>query len=194
MTTAVVLLAAGASSRMGRPKMFLTYQGKTLLHHAVDEAAALHTPVFVVTGEYFTAVKEALPQNDVHVLYNKDWPEGMASSIRTGVAGIEEAGYEPDAIIIMVCDQPFISADLLRQMIAIKTTSGKGMVGCAYNETIGTPVLFDRKYVGDLLKLSGQQGAKKLLQAFPEDVAVVPFPLGSVDIDTPGDYERLGEF
>ena len=191
MTTAVLLLAAGASSRMGHPKMFLLYRGKSLLQHIVDEAAIISLPVFIVTGEHHAAVKDALPSNIVHLIYNEHWQDGMGASIRAGVEGIVQSGTDPDAIIIVVCDQPFISADLLQLLVTTKISSGKGMVGCAYNDTIGTPVLFDKQYFPALLQLGGQQGAKKLLQQFPEDVAVVPFPLGSIDIDTPEDYERL---
>lgn len=191
MTTAVLLLAAGASSRMGKPKMFLTYQGKTLLQHTVEVAAVINHPVFVVTGEHTQAIATSLQSYNVQLIHNEQWQEGMGSSIAAGVTGIVQAGYDPDVIIIAVCDQPFITADLLQQMIAVNKQSGKGMVGCAYSDTIGTPVLFDKKYRTALQGFSGQQGAKRLLQQFPDDVAVVPFPLGSIDIDTPEDYERL---
>jgi molybdenum cofactor cytidylyltransferase len=191
MITAVLLLAAGASTRMGHPKMLLSYQGKTLLQHIVDEAAILSHPVFVVTGAYHEAIQENLSPRNIRLLHNEHWQEGMGSSVCTGVKGIVQSGPEPGAIIIVVCDQPFITAGLLEQLAVTKTTSGKGMVACAYDDTIGSPVLFDKKYFPALQQLNGQQGAKKLLQQFPEDVAIVPFPQGSFDIDTPEDYERL---
>lgn len=191
MTTAVLLLAAGASSRMGQPKMFLIWRGKTFLEHTVLAATSISTPVFVVTGEHTSAIATALQHNEVQLIPNEQWQEGMGTSISTGVAGIAQAGFAPDALIIVVCDQPFITAGLLQEMIAEKESSGKGMVGCSYDNTIGTPVLFDKTYFPALQQLHGQQGAKRLLQQFPGEVATVPFPLGNMDIDTPEDYERL---
>jgi molybdenum cofactor cytidylyltransferase len=191
MTTAVLLLAAGASSRMGQPKMFLTWQGKTFLEHTVSAAASISTPVFVVTGEHTHAIATALQHHEVQLIPNEQWQEGMGTSVAAGVAGIVQAGFIPDTLIIAVCDQPFITAELLQQMIAEKERSGKGIVGCSYDNTIGTPVIFDKKYFAALQQLNGQQGAKRLLQQSPGDVATVPFPLGSIDIDTPEDYERL---
>ena len=191
MTTAVLLLAAGASARMGQPKMFLTWQGETLLQHAVSAAATVSTPVFVVTGQHTSTIATALHNSAVQLIPNDQWQEGMGTSVAAGVTGIIQAGHMPDAIIIVVCDQPFITAELLQQMMAAKESSGKGIVGCSYDNTIGTPVLFDKKYFPALQQLNGQQGAKRLLQQFPDDVATVPFPLGNIDIDTPEDYERL---
>lgn len=191
MITAVLLLAAGASSRMGQPKMFLTWQGETLLQHAVSAAASISTPVFVVTGEHTDKIASILQHTAVQLIHNPQWQEGMGTSVAAGVAGILQAGYSPDNLIIVVCDQPFITAGLLHQMIEAKVSSGKGIVGCSYDNTIGTPVLFDKKYFSALQGLNGQQGAKRLLQQYAENVTTVPFSEGSIDIDTPEDYERL---
>jgi molybdenum cofactor cytidylyltransferase len=191
MTTAVLLLAAGASSRMGQPKMFLTWQGETLLQHAVSAAANISSPVFVVTGEHTDQIASTLRQAAVALIPNPKWLEGIGTSVAAGITGILQAGYLPDQIIIVVCDQPFISAGLLQQLIDRKASSGKGIVGCSYDNTIGTPVLFDQQYFPALQGLNGQQGAKRLLQQYPEDVDTLPFPQGSFDIDTPEDYERL---
>lgn len=192
MSTTLLLLAAGASTRMGLPKMFLYYKGKTLLHHITGEALAItQIPVFVVTGDHTAAVREILRESPVSVLHNPHWQEGMGGSIRTGIQGILDAGPVPDAVLITVCDQPFINSLLLQQLMDAKTDTGKGIVACTYDETIGTPVLFDKKYYEALLQLNGQQGAKRILQQFPDDVTTIPFPMGGVDIDTPEDYDRL---
>ncbi|AXY72488.1 nucleotidyltransferase family protein [Paraflavitalea soli] len=191
MTTAVLLLAAGASSRMGQPKMFLTYQGKTLLQHTVEVAAGISHPVFVVAGEQYQAMETALAGFPVQLIHHEQWQQGIGSSIAAGIHGILRAGYTPDAVIITVCDQPFLHTELLQEMIMVQALSGKGMVACAYSDTLGTPVLFRKQYQAALQKLNGQQGAKRLLQQFPDDVATVLFSQGSIDIDTPEDYERL---
>lgn len=191
MTTAVLLLAAGASSRMGQPKMFLPYQGKTLLQHTVEAAAGISHPVFVVAGEHYTAMRASLAAFPVQLIHHEQWQQGIGSSIAAGIGGILRAGFAPDAVIITVCDQPFLHTALLQEMIMVQALSGKGMVACAYSDTLGTPVLFGKGYLAALQDLNGQQGAKRLLKQFPQDVATVLFPEGSIDIDTPEDYEQL---
>jgi molybdenum cofactor cytidylyltransferase len=192
MHTSLLLLAAGASSRLGLPKMFLYYKGKTLLHHITDAAMdVVPSPLFVVAGEHTQAIRNILQGHTAMVLHNDHWQEGMGGSIRTGIQGILDAGYAPESVLITVCDQPFITPDLLNALITAKTETGKGIIACSYDETIGTPVLFDKQYYPNLLELNGQHGAKKILQQFPDDVTTVPFPQGGVDIDTPEDYERL---
>lgn len=191
MTTAALLLAAGASSRMGQPKMFLTYEGKTLLQHTAAVAAGISHPVFVVAGEHYAAMKTSLAAFPVHLIHHEQWQLGIGSSIAAGIGGILRAGYRPDAVIITVCDQPFLHTELLQEMVMVQALSGKGIVACAYSDTLGTPVLFASKYLPALQDLNGQQGAKRLLQQFPQDVATVLFPEGSIDIDTPEDYEQL---
>jgi len=89
----------------------------------------------------------------------------------------------------MLCDQPFVDASLLNQLVQKKSL--KGIIASTYNGIIGAPVLFDVAYFDELLLLKGQEGAKKLLTKYPEDIDTVAFPLGSIDIDTMEDYERL---
>jgi molybdenum cofactor cytidylyltransferase len=91
----------------------------------------------------------------------------------------------------MVCDQPFASASLLNDLIAAHEETLKGIIASGYNNTLGTPVLFNKKYFDDLLKLQGAEGAKKIIMKYADDVATVPFPMGAVDIDTIEDYDSL---
>lgn len=198
MKICFLLLCAGPSSRMGEPKMLLPYRGKTLLTHIAEEAeAAFPDAVYVVTGSERWSIEttllaaNAFKESPVHILHNQSWGEGMASSIRRGIRGISDNGVMPDAVMIGVCDQPFVSTALLQQMVNIKTSGGKGIVGCAYDGTIGTPVLFDKKYFDELVLLQGTHGARKLLQKYAADVATVEFPQGGIDIDTPDDYKKI---
>jgi molybdenum cofactor cytidylyltransferase len=198
MKICFVLLCAGSSSRMGEPKMLLPYRGKTLLTHIAEEAeAAFPDAVYVVTGSERWSIEttllaaNAFKKSPFHILHNQSWGEGMASSIRRGIRGICANGVLPDAVMIGVCDQPFVSTALLLQMVNVKTSGGKGIVGCAYDGVIGTPVLFDKKYFDELLLLQGAYGARKLLQKHAADVATVEFPQGGIDIDTPDDYKKI---
>jgi molybdenum cofactor cytidylyltransferase len=189
--TGIIILAAGNSSRLGRPKQLLPYQGKTLLSHVVTEALAHLRPVVVVTGAYQAEIRDSLKGQPVNIVYNPHWETGMVSGI---VAGLAEAlTIDPDlrAMIVAVCDQPYISAELFRSLVEKRAVSGKGLIASLYSETRGTPVLFDYRYFKELSVLSGNAGAKQLLKRYPDDVETVPFPNGGIDIDTEEDVKLL---
>ena len=190
--TVFLLLAAGNSSRMGKPKMLLPFNGKTLLQHSIDEIKKISDQkLLVITGCYHSLLKEQLQQQQILFFQNDHWQEGMASSIGAGMKYILQ--YFPGAAnaLILVCDQPFISAGLFQEMITKKAELAKGIIACKYNDTTGVPVLFDKKYFARLAILKGDVGAKKLVQQFVEDTAVIDFPEGATDIDTPEDYEKF---
>ena len=190
--TGVIILAAGNSSRLGRPKQLLPYRGKTLLTHTTTEAlnAGLH-PVVVVTGAFQEEVSDSLHGQSVDIIFNPAWEEGMASGIVAGLSNLLSLHPDVDAVIITVCDQPFISSALLLQLVGTFDMSGKGIVACTYADSVGTPVLFGRSYFEQLLALTGSEGAKKLLKQYPDDFAVIDFPDGDIDIDTKEDARKL---
>lgn len=186
--TGAIILAAGESNRLGRPKQNLQFNGQTLLQHAVDSAQQSECkPVIVVLGANDNAIT---PPGGVTVLYNKDWKEGMASSIRTAINGINN-DLSVDKVIIMLCDQPFVSTALLNSLIDKQIETGKPIVASTYNDIIGVPALFDRTFFAELLLLKGHEGAKKILITHANEIATIPFEKGSIDIDTPDDYEQL---
>lgn len=190
--TGIIILAAGASTRMGAPKQQLIYQGKTLLQHAIQTALSSGcTPVIVVLGAHAMIISPEVPKELVTMIENKDWEEGMSSSIRTGISALQEKAPLATGVILMVCDQPHVSVEHLQQLMQQKLDTGKGIVASYYKNTMGVPVLFDKLFFPGLLALKGQEGAKKLLLQFEQEVAAVPFPLGEVDVDTREDYERL---
>jgi len=190
--TGIIILAAGNSSRLGRPKQLLPYQRKTLLSHVIAEslAASLH-PVVVVTGAYHAEIQDSLPGQPAHLVYNAHWQTGMASGIVAGLNKILAVDPHSRTLIIAVCDQPYISAELFQALVDTHTISGKGLIACAYSETTGTPVLFDHRYFKELSTLAGDAGAKQLLKRYPADRMTIPFPQGSIDIDTEEDFQRL---
>jgi molybdenum cofactor cytidylyltransferase len=191
--TDIVILAAGASSRLGRPKQLLPWQGKTLLQHAVQTAMAITTQPVVVTGSNADQLVAGLNHTQVHVVFNPDWEQGIASSIRCGLQALLDRTPMPDQVIFMVCDQPFVSAGLLLELINERQESQKSIVASAYGGTLGIPALFDKSLFPQLLDLQGDMGAKKLIQGFPERVSSVNFPKGEIDIDTVSEYEKLTE-
>jgi molybdenum cofactor cytidylyltransferase len=192
--TALIILAAGSSSRLGQPKQKLFYRGKSLLRHAVEEGMASDcSDVVVVLGSNEESVRAEIDQKDVRVVVNKGWEKGMSSSIKCGINALIKSNPDISQAIVMLCDQPFVDTQILNKLIAEKQLSGKAIAACTYDNTLGTPVLFDRIFFHQLLSLEGQQGAKKLVFNNQDQVVPVPFPFGKIDIDTIEDYEKLRE-
>lgn len=188
----ILILAAGNSTRMGQPKQLLAYQDSTLLLHAVDESTQLaESAVTVVTGASKGSVEEQLAGRDIRIVYNPDWETGMGSSIRAGITDFLETYSSIEAIMITVCDQPFLTRDILLSLIDGYLETDKGIIASAYEDTIGTPVLFSARYFIELMNLQGQEGAKKIIREHIDDVATKPFPRGGIDIDTQEDYRKL---
>ncbi|KAA9036517.1 nucleotidyltransferase family protein [Ginsengibacter hankyongi] len=189
---AIVVLAAGRSSRLGSPKQLLNYQGKSLLQHAVE--VALETtmrPVIVVTGYDKYVVKKELEGMNVEVVENERWKEGMSLSLHSGVAAAEKISADVDGIIFMVCDQPHINKSLLESLLSKQQKKAMPIVASSYNNTLGTPALFHKSFFNELMELRGDAGAGKLIKQHKDLVATVAFPKGIVDIDTKKDYEDL---
>ena len=189
---AIVILAAGASSRLGSPKQLLEYNGKTLLQHAVDTALASGCPkVMVVLGARADIFKPGLENQPIEILENNNWQEGMASSIRYALQHITIAGFQPESIIFMVCDQPYVTSSLLMSLVEKGVETGLPIIASGYGGKAGTPALFHKSMFSQLMELKGDKGARSLLAAQPQKVAIVPFPKGVTDIDTVADYELL---
>lgn len=189
--TDIVILAAGASTRLGRPKQLLPLQGKTLLQHAVQSALAITTQPVVVTGANADQLVAGLNNNQVQVVFNPEWQQGIASSIHCGLQALLNRTPAPDQVIFMVCDQPFVTAELLLELVNERQNTHKPMVASAYGGTLGIPALFDKSMFAQLLDLQGDTGAKKLIMEHPDDVAAVNFPEGDIDVDTEQEYEEV---
>ena len=188
--TDIIILAAGASTRLGRPKQLLPWQGKTLLQHAVETALTITTQPVVVTGCNADQLAAGVDHTQVHLVFNPEWEQGIASSIRCGLQALLNRTPPPDQVIFMVCDQPFVSPGLLLDLINERQKSHRSIIASSYAGTLGIPALFDKTHFAQLLDLQGDTGAKKLIQK-DRDVAFVDFPKGEIDIDTVGEYEKL---
>lgn len=193
--TGVIILAAGPSSRLGEPKQKIIFKRKTLLQRAVD--TTLHSagrPVIIILGANFEEIQGDIENKDIFVYYNSQWEEGMASSIRLGIEVLQKTEPIVSDVILLLCDQPYADTTLLNDMINKKAITGKEIIACSYNNTLGVPALFHKKFFTELLSLEGQEGAKKVIMEHKESVAEIPFPLGGFDIDTMDDYKALIEF
>jgi molybdenum cofactor cytidylyltransferase len=189
--TGLIILAAGSSSRLGQPKQNLVYKHQTLLQRAIETAdASICHPIVVVLGGNAGLIEPTLADITVNIVHNTDWQEGMASSIRLGIAELKNKEPNLRSIVLMLCDQPFVDTCLLNLLVLSKTKDG--IVACSYkDDLIGVPALFDAVYIPELLALQGQEGAKKLLVKYARIITEIPFPQGLIDIDTHEDFEKL---
>ncbi len=187
----LILLAAGESSRLGTPKQLLMYKGTNLIQHTIDMTLTLGMDTFIVLGAYGEKIQKQVNTYDAKIVENEEWNEGLASSIRKGLEGVLSSNPDTEAVILLLCDQPFLSAEILRQILEKYQETGLPIVHCHYGEASGPPTLFHRSIFPYLLELKGGQGAKKVVDMFPDQVAFIDFPQGSLDIDTPEDYQQL---
>ncbi len=186
----IAILAAGTSKRLGQPKQLLPWKEKILLQHTLDEAENLGVPVLLILGAFYKEIEDAIvvgPQT--RVLFNENWPEGMASSVRMAV---EQVSAETEYLLFCVCDQPFLNTAILQQLIQQQQLTQQPIVGAMYkNGATGVPMLLHRSFFSELLTLSGDVGAKKIAAQHPDKMATFDFPLGHLDVDTLDDYAQL---
>ena len=188
------MLAAGSSDRLGEPKQLLTYKGRSFLKNMIAAAReAQLDPIVVVLGSHAPAIANTIEDEAVQVVENKEWKEGIASSIRYGIGELEKMSPAVDAAILMVCDQPHLTSNVLKDIRLAQQESGKPVVAAYYNGIAGTPTLFHKSLFPDLLLLTGDRGARKFLREHADLMTTVSFPLGIVDIDTKDHYEKLKE-
>lgn len=186
--TGIILMAAGESRRLGRPKQLLDHAGTPLLARAADTALATGIrPVIVVLGAGADEIAPRIFREDSTIVRNEDWREGMAASLRTGLQALLDRAPDTEAAILMVCDQPFVTAGLLLQLLQRHRETGLPAIASTYAGRMGTPALFHRSLFGELLRLQGDTGARRWLTEHPESVATLPFEKGALDIDTPED-------
>lgn len=186
---ALVLLAAGASTRMGSPKQLLPYEGRPLIRHAAEVALASKCePVVIVLGSHVEEIRAALGDLDVVVVENTEWQTGMGSSIRAGISGAEILGCA--GAILALADQPRVTAEIYNHLIAEHDETGRPIIASEYSETVGVPVLFARAFFPDLKSLPANQGCNGVILAHLEQSILVACPEAELDLDTPDDYEK----
>jgi molybdenum cofactor cytidylyltransferase len=175
---AAIVLAAGGSTRLGQPKQLATLGKETLLERAVRTALeAGCKPVVVVLGAEANTIRERCHLQDAVMVVNTQWAEGMASSIRAGIAAVEVA----DGAIVMTCDQPAVTAQHLRALIA----SGE-VTASSYAGRRGVPAYFPTELFPALRSLTGDSGAREILR----HAAAVELENGELDVDSGEELAR----
>lgn len=188
-TIAIIILAAGESTRMGLPKQLLPMRGKNLLRHTIDQATRSKAQdVYVVLGSRSERIQKKLGQGSFQIVMNPEWSIGMSSSIRAGISALKNA---VDGAIISLSDQPFVSSQVFDSLIDTFASSEKSIVACDFGGSFGPPVLFSSKHFARLSALKGDAGAKSLVTENREEVEHISFSSGSVDLDTPEDYKQF---
>jgi molybdenum cofactor cytidylyltransferase len=193
MSIAVLLLAAGSSSRLGQPKQLLQYEGKTLLRRAAETAvaAAAGAPVVVVTGALHELLLPELVGLPILAVRCAGWAQGMGASLKTGLIALESLCNAWSALVIMLCDQPHVTAAVIEQLAAAYEHTGQPIVAAEYGAVRGVPVLFGPEVLPLLQEIPDAAGAAQLLKQHPQLVATVPFAAGAIDVDTPQQYAEL---
>ena len=192
MDTAVLILAAGTSRRMGSIKQLLPWKSSNLLTHTVQQAIGLDTAAtFVVLGAHYETIKTQIVNLPVNILYHKNWNEGMGTSLTYGLSVIAQSDINYKSVLILLCDQPLIDTLYLKQLLKTEEDHPEKIIASFYKEGYGVPVIFPKKYFKDLLKLNGDKGAKKIILKFQKEVITINGQDQCIDVDTPKSYKAL---
>jgi molybdenum cofactor cytidylyltransferase len=185
-----VVLAAGLSRRMGQAKLLMLVDGRAIVRHAVETVLAGGVDsVWVVTGPDVEPIQAALAGLDVQITVNPAPEEGQAGSVRVGIAALPPS---VDAVLIALGDQPSLAPSIIPALLAARRTSPKLIVAPRYRDGQGNPVVFKRQIFPELLRLTGDQGARSIIQKEPARVEWVELDLPMPpDVDTPDDYEKI---
>lgn len=185
--SAIVILAAGNSSRLGSPKQLLEINGEKLLTHVVTQACnSKADDVYVVLGSGADLLSSLITTNEVKVIINEDWIKGMGNSIKKGIGEIQKQGIY-DAVIVSVSDQPFLTSNVFNQLLA--QTGDQEIIASAYSDgNFGPPTLFRKSIFSQLLKIADSAGAKSVIKNYSGEFGLIRFEKGDIDLDTKENY------
>jgi len=190
--TAILIMAAGAATRMKTPKQLLPWGTNTLVENAIIEAQnSLADSVQLVLGANAVLIKKQIFENDLNFLENPHWNLGLGNSIAFGVREVLKKEVDLTSILIMLADQPLINSDYLNKLMKASCHHKKGIIASLYGEKMGVPALFSKDYFPALSQLTGEHGAKYILNNNIKDICSIECKNLITDIDTPEDYQRL---
>lgn len=194
---AAVIPAAGASTRLGQPKQLLRIDGhESLLRRtarlAVEAGCA---PVLAVLGYEAEKMAPELTRLPVEIVVNANWREGMGASLRAGMEAVLRIDPLPDSVLVLVCDQPRLTADHLRTLLARHHaafgTVHSAITASVYAGRAGVPAIFSSDWFSELARSSADRGARDLIQAQAAGVQRIPWPEGELDLDRPEDLAAI---
>jgi molybdenum cofactor cytidylyltransferase len=185
-----IVLAAGLSRRMGQSKVLMKVGGRAIIRYVVESVLAGGVDsVWVVTGPDVAPIEAGLAGLEVQIAVNPAPEAGQAGSVRAGIAALPPS---VDAALIALGDQPLLAPSIIPALLAARRTSPKLIVAPRYRDGQGNPVVFKREIFPELLRLTGDQGARPIIQKEPARVEWVELDLPMPpDVDTPDDYEKI---
>jgi len=193
MKTGALLLAAGGSTRLGQAKQLLPIQGEPLLRRTLRTLllSGVEKVVTVLGAEASLCAAEIADLGGTITVHSL-WRDGLASSLGAGMHALLELEPSLDGVVIALCDQPFLSSSVIDGLIETHLLGGKGLVASRYEDgTLGSPAYYGSGYFAELQALEGDRGARSLFRRHAEDLAVLTFPLGGIDVDTPEQYAAI---
>lgn len=187
----ILVLAAGASRRLGQPKQLVKLAGRPALHIVVSNAVAIagHA-VTVVVGSHARDLTHLLSHSPASVIVNRQWEEGMASSLRFGIASLPPGCH---AAMVLLGDQVAVTADDLRRLVGAWKGEESMIAASVYDQRVGVPAIFPRFWFSELMELRGDQGARKVLERNSYRLVRVPMANAAIDLDTPEDLAVLAK-
>jgi molybdenum cofactor cytidylyltransferase len=190
---AIIIPAAGASTRFGSPKQLVKWKNTTLIGHAIAKADALQqNQIFVILGANIEVIRQKIDSKKVTIVNNQNWEHGLGTSIAAGVNHILQTKVTYDAVLVLLADQPLVTIDYLTAIIEQFEPKKGQIIATKYSENkLGVPAIFDQKYFKELSKLTHDKGAKDLINNNLHLVSV-PKPTAILtDIDTQEDYKNI---
>lgn len=192
-TTAILILAAGESRRMGRAKQLLPLRDTTMLGHSLKVCQDSRIgPVWIVLGARAEKIRKSLPEGEYQIVVNEAWKDGMGSSIAAGIKVIQQDPQITEVMIVLA-DQVKLTSRSLQDFHSFYKDSDKSIAVSMSTVGAGPPSMFDRKWFDELSRLRGDQGAKPVIKSRQSEVLQVIHDHAEQDVDTPEDYRRLNE-
>lgn len=191
----IIILAAGGSSRFGKSKQLLKLGGKTLIRRAAENALRCQAgPVAAILGNEYEKIRSEIADLPIEIFLNPDWKSGIASSIKLGVQKILHERPDISAVIFTLCDQPGVDHQTLTRLTHAYRSKSVKIVASSYENTVGVPALFDASLFEDLMNLTGDTGAKSVINKHFNEVMPIQAPEAVFDVDSEADYDELVQF
>ena len=189
--TAILILAAGESKRMGEPKQLLPYNNSTLLLHSIEQANSIkYSDVFIVIGAHFADVFKSIRGQKVTILKNNNWEDGMGSSLSKGIELIKKKNNY-DRVLVTLADTPLVTTEHYEELISLSDSTGKRIILTNYEEISGVPAIFDKALFNELSLLSDNEGAKPVVKKYKKEVLKMTSKTPFFDVDTKEAYQKL---
>jgi len=188
----LLLLAAGGSTRMKEPKQLLSWGGTTLIEHQIRTLLNTHKSLSVVVGAHTERIMPIIDSLPIKIVHNEYWYDGMGTSIAIGVRKVFEENPDLNGILISLIDQPLLTTAHFNKMLQLfRPGNMEIIVSTAEGHWSGAPVLFDKVYVDELIKLKGDEGAKIVTNKYKNFVKSVEGGGKLIDVDTPESYQKV---